>query len=417
MRVLLSAYACEPNQGSELETGWRWAIEIARLGHHVSVLTLPAYRVRIEKAISREPDWVTIDFHYCDLARITRLFMTGEGDYNRLHFFCWQFVAYHHARRMMQRGRYDLVHHITIGDAHVGSLLGRLGVPFVYGPVGGGQRVPLRLRTGFHWRGWLVDLLRDTANHLVLWDPFLRTTYAQAALIYLKNSETQGLVPKKNWPKTKVQLDVGIDLPNLSVSAQGSRNAPRRILFVGRFVHWKGADLALRTIERVVEQEPDVGLTVVGEGPELHRLQALARHLRVERYVRWQAWMRRERLLKIYEAHDILLYPSLRDSSGHVMVEAIAHGLPVVCLDLGGPGAIVDARSGCVVATAGKGVDQVVSELAAALLGLIRVPQRYAELRRGAVERAQSFRWAGVVGQLYGRSGDVTRLADLGPTR
>lgn len=39
MKLLLSAYACELNTGSEPGVGWHWAAEVTRLGHEVWVLT------------------------------------------------------------------------------------------------------------------------------------------------------------------------------------------------------------------------------------------------------------------------------------------------------------------------------------------------------------------------------------------
>ncbi len=62
---------------------------------------------------------------------------------------------------------------------------------------------------------------------------------------------------------------------------------------------------------------------------------------------------------------DVLLFPSLRDGGGAVVVEAMACGLPVVCLDVGGPGFHVREGVGTKV---GPGrPDAVAAELAAAL--------------------------------------------------
>jgi glycosyltransferase involved in cell wall biosynthesis len=50
-------------------------------------------------------------------------------------------------------------------------------------------------------------------------------------------------------------------------------------------------------------------------------------------------------------SHDFLLFPSLHDSGGFVVLEALCHGMPVLCLDLGGPKEIVSLDSGLIIKT------------------------------------------------------------------
>jgi glycosyltransferase involved in cell wall biosynthesis len=57
-------------------------------------------------------------------------------------------------------------------------------------------------------------------------------------------------------------------------------------------------------------------------------------------------WLPQEKLFEQYQTHDLLVYPSLHDSSGNAVLEALSFGLPVVCLDLGGPAQIVTSESG-----------------------------------------------------------------------
>ena len=93
--------------------------------------------------------------------------------------------------------------------------------------------------------------------------------------------------------------------------------------------------------------------TIVGDGPARSGLQRLAAELGVNDAVRWVPWVPHAELHEHYYQHDVLLFPSLRDSGGMVVLEALAHGLPVVCTDLGGPGVIVNERCGRVVQNGG----------------------------------------------------------------
>ena len=134
MRVLLSAFACEPGRGSEPGTGWHWTGALADLGHEVTVLTESQHR---EELLAKRPDGV--DFRFIDIPtspvpRSAKLLWTYDT-YGR-----WQDAALRHVEE--QARQYDVAHHVTYGGLHLGSMLWRLPIPLVYGPVGGGQTAP-----------------------------------------------------------------------------------------------------------------------------------------------------------------------------------------------------------------------------------------------------------------------------------
>lgn len=85
-----------------------------------------------------------------------------------------------------------------------------------------------------------------------------------------------------------------------------------------------------------------------------------------------------------------------------VVLEALSHGMPVVCLDLGGPGVAVDESCGRVVRTAGRSEEEVIERLAAALHELGQVPAMRERLE-GARARAVAFDWAKKVRRLNPR--------------
>jgi glycosyltransferase involved in cell wall biosynthesis len=75
----------------------------------------------------------------------------------------------------------------------------------------------------------------------------------------------------------------------------------------------------------------------VGVGPELSALRTLARDLGVEPQVEFMGSVPHDEVLALFQTHDVFLFPSLHDSGGIAVLEAMYLGLPVVCLDLGGP--------------------------------------------------------------------------------
>jgi glycosyltransferase involved in cell wall biosynthesis len=103
-------------------------------------------------------------------------------------------------------------------------------------------------------------------------------------------------------------------------------------------------------------------------------------------------WLPREELLARMASHDVFLFPSLRDGGGTVVIEAMATGRPVVCLDTGGPGMHVTEH--CCVKVPPLSPQQAVRDLAAALERLYL--DRGLRLKQGqaARERAeQAYHW------------------------
>ena len=140
---------------------------------------------------------------------------------------------------------------------------------------------------------------------------------------------------------------------------------PPRLLFAGRLLYWKGTHIALRALAELMRVSPDAQLTIVGKGTEERRLRAAAVAHGVADNVRFVPWLPQDKLFEQYQTHDLFVYPSLHDSSGNAVLEALSFGLPVVCLDLGGPAQIVTPESGVIVSTAGRDTGQVAVAIAA----------------------------------------------------
>jgi glycosyltransferase involved in cell wall biosynthesis len=412
LRILLSVYACEPGKGSEPGVGWRWAIEMARLGHDVCVLTRQNNRVAIERALQIAP-LPGIEFIYYDLPSWARRWKrNGRGVH--LYYLQWQIGAYHVASRAHAAHPFDAVHHLTFGVLRQPSLMGRLGIPFVVGPLGGGETAPLALRQSFPLRSRFSEWLRDLSNRVCRHDPLVRSMLQHADIVLCKTPESLAWIPERYRAHSRCLLEIGVDVvaeekePSFSVS-DGSRPA-LRLVFVGRFLVWKGMDLGLRALALLRERGVDATLTMIGQGPAKDHWQALAVELDIAAAIDWVPWMEREKLMDAYASFDALLFPSLHDSSGNVVLESMANGLPVVCLDLGGPAQIVNEECGVIIDTRGLSVDQVADSLAWSLEYLARWPAWRKALRKGTRRRVIQFEWKTVVGRVWSDDGVGTAL-------
>jgi len=243
-------------------------------------------------------------------------------------------------------------------------------------------------------RGHAMDLARDAANWLVNIDPMMASVYRRAAVTLCKTAETLQRIPRRYRDKCRVCLEVGTrgDAP-VPPRERSPMEDRFRVLYVGRLVYWKGLHLGLEAFAKLIERHPEAHFTVIGSGPQESWLRAYARRLGIAGSITWIPWMERDAVLQAYPRHDVFLYPSLHDSSGNVVLEALAGGLPVVCLRLGGPGELVNDTCGIRV-RAGDSA-QVVPSLARALGALADEPRLRQRMSEEAMRRARGqYSWS-----------------------
>lgn len=413
IKILMSAYACEPGKGSEPGVGWRWAIETAALNHEVWVITRSNNKAAITTGLAQHGKPKNLHFIYYDLPAWASWWKSGRRGIH-LYYLLWQLGAYRCAVKLHAAQQFDAVHHITFGVTRHPSFMGRLGIPFIVGPLGGGERAAINLRKYYSLGGKIKDALRDVVNSVSKYDPWVRQMYTQASHIFMKTPQSLDWLPKKYQHKASCMLEIGVDPRNIIIkekSALTNRQQSLHVLYVGRFIYWKGMDLGLRAIAKMRANGIPVRITMIGQGPEQEDWQQLISQFKLGDSVTWVPWMKQQDLLAAYQTFDVLLFPSMHDSSGNVALEAMASGLPVVCLDLGGPAQIVNASCGRVISVKGLDADQVIAGLADALTEIVRNPDIARNLRTGALARVSEFSWQNVVGQVWGPHGSGYQMA------
>ncbi len=393
MKILLSAYACEPNKGSEPGVGWHWASEIVKLGHEVWVLTRKNNQQPIEDFYKCNAKPKGLNYIYYDVPKWLSWWKKGgRGVY--LYYLLWQIGIYSVAKNLNRKFNFDLVHHCTFVSVRQPSFLGGLEIPFIFGPVAGGERIPNHLRKGMGLKGRCREAIRDVLNKLVAYDPLMLSTFRKASIIYVTSNQTKTLIPKKYHFKTKVQLAIGVDV--VDYQYRSARKHASKFLYVGNFIHLKGISYGLNAFSEALKKHPGITLTLVGRGDGKSQLVQLADELGISSSLTWVDWVNQSDLMGIYKNHDVLLFPSLRDSGGMVVLEAMSFGLPVICTTLGGPGVIVNNLCGFAVAP-----DDLVASLTNALNLIIQNTVKFNEMSSCAVERSHTFSWARSVGAVY----------------
>ncbi|MBW4560968.1 MAG: glycosyltransferase family 4 protein [Mojavia pulchra JT2-VF2] len=372
MKVLISAYSCEPGKGSERGVGWNVVREAAKY-HEVWVLTRPdESKEAIEAELASNPN-PNLHFVYFTLPILGSLWRLGSNGAMQIHYYLWQIQAYFVARRLHREIGFDVVHHVTFVKYSNPSFLSLLPVPFIWGPVGGGETAPKKFWQDFNFRAKAYETARILTRSLGELDPFVHMTARKSAIVRATTEDTAQRLYKMGVKYVNILSESGLLHEEIAALSQYKMpdNYPVRFISMGRLLHWKGFHLGLRAFAQA--NLPEAEYWIIGDGPEREQLQTLAQNLGIAQQVKFWGTLSREKTLENLGHSHVLVHPSLHDSGGWVCIEAMATGRPVICLDLGGPAQQVTKETGFKVPAINP--DQAVVDLSKVMITLAKDPE------------------------------------------
>ncbi|MBU4555321.1 MAG: glycosyltransferase family 4 protein [Actinobacteria bacterium] len=361
MRILVSAYACEPDKGSEPGVGWHVATGLSER-HDVWVLTRSNNRSAIEDELAVRPR-PRLRVLYHDLPAWVLSMKRGLRGV-QLYYYLWQLSARRCVRAAVDEHSIQVCHHATFAKYWGPSAIAWSGVPYVMGPLGGGDVVPRGLESVLAAEGRVLEFLRTCARLLAERDPFVRRAVRGASICIGATSATTDRLRALGARQTATWNQVGVN-PQETPALPEAVQARIKVVCAGRLVPLKAVTLALEAIAKV----PCADLEVVGDGPERSRLQERTSQLGIAGRVRFLGTKSYGETLVAIKSADVLLHPSLHDSGGMVCAEALSVGRPVVALRWAGPAQILDDTCGILVNPMG-GASVVASRLASAIAEL-----------------------------------------------
>jgi len=400
-KVLASAYACHPAPSTahfpgEAILGWQLAKEIAGFAD-LHLITWAFNREGVEGSLT-DGNGRLAEVHFVDLPRRLHEMLRDRHLGTRIYYYLWQRAAARAAVELHRRERFDLFHQITFSNDWMPSYIApALPVPFVWGPIGGGQKVPRELMPTMARRDRRQERSRTFLQNVWRATPARRRAARKASAILVCNRETKDVLSRwsdkiVDFPVNGIRREdilVGTDVPAVRDGF--------RLLYVGRFDPIKGLPLAFEALRILLGIAPAATLELVGEGPERPRLEGLAERLGIASRLIWTPWSPRSEIFEKMQQSDVFLFPSMRDGGGAVVVEAMANGLPVVCLDLAGPALHVRDEYGIKIPSGRP--DMVAAALAAAIGRFWCDPGLRARMGRAARERAATYYEWGRLGE------------------
>lgn len=362
--VLATAYACQPGVGSESGIGWNWAREIAK-HNRLTLITRENNVLAIERAAEKLN--LPMNVVGFDLPKWKRSFKKGSRGAVP-YFAMWQKALEPVAREIHAQDPVDVTHHLTFASSWIGTSLANLEIPFVWGPVGQHPRVPDDAILGsdltFRAREVCKTRVRGVGSH----SPMLQSTLDHSDVILSLGQEFESKIPVEYQYKTVHMLAAGVnDFDFKSLNFERGRTL--EIIFAGRLTDLKGVRLAMEAFGKLRYRQPLTRLTIIGDGERRRWLQNRTLELGLGDAVRIIGQISQKKVLEHMREADMFLFPSF-EGGGMVVLEAMASGLPVVCLDRGGPGEMVAHNNG--VSIPYRNFDQAAETLAMAMEVMVK---------------------------------------------
>jgi glycosyltransferase involved in cell wall biosynthesis len=335
--VLLSAFVCEPNKGSEAGNGWNWAYYLSKKGFEVHVITTSLGKAAIEKALS-EKNITNLHFHYVDHTDFWGKAFYWNVATMYTAYLLWQRKIYTLAKKLHQAKHFDVVQHVTWGSVKMGSMLYKLkATRFIYGPVGGGHNAPPKFKKYFFYE-WKREWLRTKIGSVFsLVNPLTRPTLSNAYVVLATNSETFDYAMANGAKNIDLFMDSALPIDFIPTSYPEKNNNITQFVWVGGMWAFKGIALVLESFAKL---SPDIRsqlhLKIIGDGPFMSQLRELVTQHNVSDIVTICGALPYDTVKKEYNNADVFIYCSLRDSCPAQYLEALAYGLPIITLNMNG---------------------------------------------------------------------------------
>jgi glycosyltransferase involved in cell wall biosynthesis len=399
MRVLVIAEAANPEWVSIPLEGWSHSEALRRVAD-VHLVTQIRNRDAIRRAGLDDDCFTAVDTERLarPLCRLSQVLRGGGGKgwtiqtaIETFGYYYFEHLVWQAFGKPIAAGEFDIVHRIVPLSPTTPSLLAAkcaaAGVPFVMGPLNGGVPWPRAFDAARRReREWLSYI---RAAHKLM--PGYRRTRRNAAAIIIGSRDTWEQMPRRYHDKCVYIPENAVDPERFSRCRTRTASLPLRLVFVGRLVPYKGADMLLEAAAPLIRAGEAV-VEIIGDGPQMGELKAFVDRAEIAGGVTFAGWVQHEKVQNHLIESDLFVFPSIREFGGAVVLEAMGVGLVPMVVDYGGPGELVTRNTGFAVPLGDRG--SIVLALRRALMQLVDQPWLIDQRSEAARRRVLSqFTW------------------------
>ena len=331
-KIFVSAYACEPNQGSEIGVGWHWILEMSKY-FDLWVLTRKSNQDSIEQWLAKNPDTNEIHFVYYDLPDKLRFWKKGMRGV-RTYYNIWQSRTNKIVKKTMIENDIKIYHLLTYGNALWKASKYGMTQKFIWGPTGGVDTIPKEFSKCYTPKARFIEWVRRCVVKTLPLNHGFKKRCKNADLILCKSYNMQNAVPEKYRDKAVLCTDVAVDIKEQVVTENHIQ--PTKYLAVGKLDAWRGFDLLIEAFGLALNENPNMSLDILGIGMDYERLHRIIKDLGVEKQVNQVGEVSIEEYKKYMRDTDVVVNSALKEGAVTVSFDSMAYKKPLICVDTGG---------------------------------------------------------------------------------
>ena len=383
MNILYIAYSCDPYYGSEDKIGWNIPFENSK-EHNVFLITKSEHIKSFER-YEKENGKLNFSYYFADINEIYKKLFKGPLYSGRLNV--WHSNAYKIAKKICSENDIDVIHQITpIEFRSIGKYYKINSAKFVCGPLGGGEEIAEGLEA-YAKENRLIELVRKLSNSFYR-IKFRRISKKCDKLLFANNETADYLGIDDADLMTEIAICEN-ELCSVEKLKDKELILPPVFLVCSRTTYRKGQQFLLDAVEEI-DEALSYKIKIIGWGEDfdalkqrINKSQNLKKHIILLDKVPY-AQMQNE-----YSNASALILPSIRETTGTVVLEAMANGLPVISLDKFGAYIIGDDTTSFFIS--GKSREGYINSLKSILISCIENPSKTKEKGLNARLKAEKF--------------------------
>lgn len=345
--ILINAYACSPNMGSEPGMAWNWCINLAQ--HcDLHIITEGEFRDKIEMILPTIPQGRNMHFYYNPVSDEIRRMCWNQGDWRFYKYYKeWQWKTYLLAKDICQKTHIDILHQLNmIGFREPGYLWKIPNIPFVWGPIGGLKQFPTAYLKGCGLKMQLFNRIKNIINIAqIKYDRRINKAFNRADLLISSIPDSYKAIKKYKGLESIIIPETGCFDTQKNI-IKNFNDESLHIMWVGKFDFRKQLSLALHALKET--HNPAFHLDIYGSGNEIQILEAhnLAKSLNIEQLVTWHGNQPNNIVMEAMRKAHLFLFTSISEDTSTVVLEAVSNQLPVICFDTCGMGYVINEEIG-----------------------------------------------------------------------
>lgn len=308
------------------------------------------------------------------------------------YYFFWQLGIIKLISKIKKENTIDYTMHLTMGSIWMPTFLPFFNIPFIWGPVGGGESVPKSFFTNFPLKNRLLQTLRGMIKYISYVNPLVFIPSYRAVSIITRTNNTKMFIPLIFRNKVKVCLETSMEPSVFNHKKEIlAKNNLINLIITGRLVPFKNVISAVNALE-YINSKYNYQLTIIGSGSEKNKIKKAIALKNLSRRVKFISEIKRNEVLTKLSKADIYIFPSLREGGSWALMEAMAIGLPVICLNWTGMEIITDKNSAIQLPVSNP--KQMPKDIAQAICELIENPSERFRMGNAARARIKNvFNW------------------------